>query len=139
MEVRTRSVKRRQFWRASGSHLAIITVALQLPFFGNGFRCKPRRKIRSWSPEGSLSLYSTSFWQLLQRRWCQTVMALQFLWIHHRHWEGRGGRGQAPCTTACPPHNTAQAHIHSITYTYFHTWRGHSIVHVDTTRSHDQT
>ena len=88
MEVRTRSVKGRRFWRASDGHLAIITVALQLPFFGNGFRSKRREKIRSWSPQGSLSLYSTSFWQLLRRRWCQTVMALLFLWIHHQHGEG---------------------------------------------------
>ena len=35
MEVRTRSVKGRRFWRASGGHLAIITFALQLPFFLN--------------------------------------------------------------------------------------------------------
>ena len=44
MEVRIRSVKGRQFWRTSGSHLTIITVALQLPFFGNGFRSKTLRK-----------------------------------------------------------------------------------------------
>ena len=44
MEVRTRSVKGRLFWRASGGHLAIINVALQLPFFGNGFKSKPRGK-----------------------------------------------------------------------------------------------
>ena len=36
MEVRTRSVKGRQFWRASGGHIAIIIVASQLSFFGNG-------------------------------------------------------------------------------------------------------
>ena len=121
MEVRTRSVKGRRFWRASGGHLAIVTVAFQLPFFGNGFRSKSRGNIRSGVPKaGSLS-YSASFWQLLRRRWCQTVMALLFLWIHHR----RGG-GHAAWTTACPPHNIAQAYIHSITYTYFHTWRGHS-------------
>ena len=40
-----------------------------------------------------MSLYSTSVWQLLRRRWCQTVMALLFLWIHHRRGEGRGGGG----------------------------------------------
>ena len=34
MELRRRSVKGRRFWSASGSQLAIITVALQLPFFG---------------------------------------------------------------------------------------------------------
>ena len=48
---------------------------------------------------------------------------------------GWGGRGHAAWATACSPHNTAQAYIHSITYTYFHTWRGHSsfAIRVDTT------
>ena len=140
MEVRTRSAKGRKSWRASGCHLEIITVALQLPFSGNGFRSKPRGKIRSWSPSGSLSLYSTSFWQLLRRRWWHTVMALLFLWIHHQG-RGGGGRGHAAWATACPPHNTAQAYIHSITYTYFHTWRGHSsfAIRVDTTRGATDT
>ena len=61
-------------------------------------------------------------------------MALPFLWIHHRRGEGEGGH--AAWITACPPHNTAQAYIHPITYTYFHTWRGHSslTIRVDTTR-----
>ena len=44
MEVGTRSVTGCRFWRVSGSHLATITVALQLPFFGNGFRSKPRER-----------------------------------------------------------------------------------------------
>ena len=85
-------------------------------------------------------LYSTSFWQLLRRRWCQTVVALLFLWIHHRR-GGRGGGGHAARATACPPHNTAQVYIHSITYTYFHTWRGHSsfAIRVDTTRGATDT
>ena len=98
MEGRTRSVKGCRFRRASGGHLAIATVALQLPFFGNGIRSKPRGKFRSWSREGSLSFYSTLFWQLLRRRWCQTVVALLFLWIHHRRGEGGGGmlHGQQP-------------------------------------------
>ena len=39
---------------------------------------------------------------------------------------GGGGGGHAAWATACPPHNTAQAYIHSITYTYFHTWKGDS-------------
>ena len=50
--------------------------------------------------------------------------------------EGGGGRGaDAAWATTCSPHNTAQAYIHSITYTYFHTWRGHSsfAIRVDTT------
>ena len=33
------------------------------------------------------------FWQLLRRRWCQTVMARLFLWIHHRRGGGGGGVG----------------------------------------------
>ena len=43
--------------------------------------------------------------------------------------------------TACPPHNTAQAYIHSITYTHFYTWRGHSsfTIRVDTTRGATDT
>ena len=51
-------------------------------------------------------------------------MAVFFLWIHHRRGEG---------ATACPPHNTA--YIHSITKTYFHSWRGHSslAIRVETT------
>ena len=61
MEIRTRSVKGCRFWKASGGHLGIITVVLQLPFFGNGFRSKPRGKIRSWSPYGNLLLHSASF------------------------------------------------------------------------------
>ena len=148
MEVRTRSVKGRRFRRASGGHLAVITVALQLPF-GNGFMSKPRGNIRSWSPSGSLSLYSTSFWQLLRRRWCQTVMALLFLWIYHRRGEGGGGgkgrgmlHGQQPAPPPPPSlHNTAQVYIHSITYTYFHTWLGHSsfAIGVDATRGATDT
>ena len=50
MEVKTSSVKGHRFWRASGGHLEITTVALQLPFFGNGFRSKSGGKIQSWSP-----------------------------------------------------------------------------------------
>ena len=38
---------------------------------------------------------------------------------------GEGGEHTA-WATACPPHNTAQAYIHSTTYTYFHTSREHS-------------
>ena len=92
-------------------------------------------------------MYSTSFWQLLRRRWCQTVIALLFLWIHH--WRGEGGWGRgggggacyAARATVCPPHNTAQTYIHSITYTYFHTWRGHSsfTIRVDATRGATDT
>ena len=33
----------------------------------------------------SLSLYSTSFWQLLERHWCQTVMALLFILYGEEH------------------------------------------------------
>ena len=66
-----------------------------------------------------------------------------FLWIHHRRREEEGGRGggHAAWATTCPPHNTAQAYIHSITYTYFHTWRGHSsfAIRVDTTRGATDT
>ena len=51
MEVRTRSVEGRRFWRASGGHLATIAVALQLLFFGNGFRSKPRGKTSRRNPE----------------------------------------------------------------------------------------
>ena len=52
-------------------------------------------------------------------------------------WRG----GHAAWATACPPHNTAQAYIHSITYTYFHTWRGHSsfAIRVDTSRGVTET
>ena len=114
MDVRTRSVKGRRFWRASGGHLAVITVALQLPFFGNGFRSKPLGKIRRWSPQGSLSLYSTSSWQLLRRRWCQTVMALPFLWIHHRRGEvGGGGGGVEGCmgNSVSPTYHCSGLHL----------------------------
>ena len=54
---------------------------------------------------------------------------------------GGGGGGDAAWATACPPHNTAQAYIHSTTYTYFHTWRGHSsfAIRVDTTRGATDT
>ena len=43
--------------------------------------------------------------------------------------------------TACPLHSIAQAYIHSITYTSFHTWRGHSsfAIRVDTTRGATDT
>ena len=37
-------------WRPSRNY----HCCLELPFFGNGFRSKPRGKIRSWSPQGSL-------------------------------------------------------------------------------------
>ena len=49
---------------------------------------------------------------------------------------GAGKGGHAAWAKASPPHNTAQAYIHSITYTYFHTWRGYSsfAIRVDTTR-----
>ena len=45
--------------------------------------------------EEKSELYTTTCWQLLRRRWCQTVMALLFLLIHHRRGEGGGwgGRG----------------------------------------------
>ena len=64
-------------------------------------------------------LCSTSFWQLLRRRWCQTVMAPSFLWIHHRRgggsMRGRGGEGGGGGRTArakaFPPHCTAQDYI----------------------------
>ena len=102
MDVRARSVKGRRFWTASGGHLPIIPVALQLPFFRNGFSSK-----LLWSPQGSLSLYSTSFWQLLRRRWCQTVMALLFLWIHHRRGEGGGLHGQQPGLQIAQPRLTS--------------------------------
>ena len=51
------------------------------------------------------------------------------------------GEGHAAWATACSPHNTVQAYIHSITYTYFHTWRGQSnfTIHVDTTRGATNT
>ena len=41
----------------------------------------------------------------------------------------------------CPPYNIAQAYIHSVTYTYFHTWRGDSsfAIGVDTTRGATDT
>ena len=53
---------------------------------------------------------------------------------------GEGGEHSA-WATACPPHNIAQAYIHSITYTYFHTCRGHSsfAIRVDTTRGATDT
>ena len=69
-------------------------------------------------------------------------MALLFLWIHYRRGGGGGGGGgDAAWATACAPHNTAQAYIHSITYTYFHTWRGHSsfAIRVDITRGATDT
>ena len=118
MEVRTRSVKGCQFWTASGGRLAIITVALQLPFFGNGFGSKPQGKIRSWE----------SLWQFV------VVLSLILatpatslvpncngpaVSLHPSPtWRGGGGWGHAAWATACPPHNTAQAHIHSY-YTYY--------------------
>ena len=54
---------------------------------------------------------------------------------------GGGGEGHAAWATACPPYNTARAYIHSITYTYFHTWRGHSsfAIRVDATRGATDT
>ena len=48
------------------------------PNLGKGFGSKPRYEIRSWSPEGSSSLTSTSFWQLLRQHWCQVVWAPTF-------------------------------------------------------------
>ena len=69
-------------------------------------------------------------------------MTLLFLWIHHRRGGGGGGgRWHASWATACPLHNTAQAYIHSVTYTYFHAWRGHSsfAIRVDTTRGTTDT
>ena len=55
-------------------------------------------------------------------------------------WRGGGGGGAA-WATACPPHNTLQAYIHSVTYTYFHTWRGHSsfVIRMDATRGATDT
>ena len=53
-------------------------------------------------------MFTTSFWQLLRRCWCQTVMALLFIWIHQRRGEG----GRAAWATDCPPYNSAQAYIH---------------------------
>ena len=49
--------------------------------------------------------------------------------------EGRGG-GCAAWAAACPPHNAAQTYIHSFTYTYLKSWRGHSsfAIRVDITR-----
>ena len=57
-------------------------------------------------------------------RWCQTVAALLFLWIHQ--WGGEGG--QVAWATACPPYYNAQAYIHPCHQLYTHTctWRGHS-------------
>ena len=49
------------------------------PNLGKGFGSKPRYEIRSWSPEGSSSLTSTSFWQLLRQHWCQAVWTLALL------------------------------------------------------------
>ena len=68
-------------------------------------------------------------------------MALLFLLIHHRREEGEeGGGGWA---TACPPNkHCSGSHLnHSLTYTYFHTWRGHSSfdIRVDTTRGATDT
>ena len=62
-------------------------------------------------------------------------------------WRGGGGGGgggegeDAAWATACTPQNNAQAYIHSVTYTHFHTWRGHSsfAILLDTTRGATDT
>ena len=138
MDVRTRYVKERRFWRASGGHLAIIIVALQLPFFGNGFRSKPRgelelESLRQFVVVLNLILATPSTSLVPNCNGPAVSLDPSPTW--------RGGGGDAAWAIACPPHNTAQARIHSITYTYFHTWRGHSsfAIRVDTTRGATDT
>ena len=137
MEVRTRSVKGRRFWRASGGHLAIITVALQLPFFGNGFRVNLEGK----SGVVALNLILATPVTLLVPNCNGPAVPLDPSPMWKRAGDGGGGWGHAAWATACPPHNAAQAYIHSITYTYFHTRRGHSSfgIRVDTTRGATDT
>ena len=67
-------------------------------------------------------MYSSSFWQLLPNCNSPAVPLDPSL-----TWRG----GCAAWATACPPHNTDQAYIHSVTCTYFHTWRGHFAVSVN--------
>ena len=114
-EVRTRSVKGRRFWWASGGHLAIITVALQLPFFGNGFRSRPWGKIRSWSPLRQfavvLNLILTTLATSLVPNCSGPAVPLDPSRRERERERERGGGGgeHAALAAACPPQHTSQA------------------------------
>ena len=109
MEAKTRSVKGRRFRRASGGHLAIITVALQFHFFGDGFRSKLRGKYPELESLRQfvvvLNLILATLATSLVPNYIGPVVPLDpsLTWR-----EGGGGGGMR---AACPPHNAAQAYI----------------------------